>query len=1065
MARNPYQAFNPRTRNGYPSTPIHMTHPVDTSSVGRALQGLGAAIAGIGAKEQAEADQTAAQEAVTAAVQKMNDSWSNYAMKSSKEAYEGFGGAREDIATIKKDAVAGAANARQKQMINRSLARSQLHFDTNLSRHKVTEFKRWQNQTAESSVKTFAQQAILSSGAGNEEIFDEYARSAVDTARNHALKNGVDQETATSLAMSTRGMVVQGAIAYQLQKGNLDRANALFDKYRDKMDAQSIGRVESILGGRNQDVQVEKMLDGFLPQTAASKSIEKQIQDRLTQDPNADTRVKTYDVSPDGKIDEKESRLKVEGGPAKATLGEKELISQGAAAAEGVAGAGGAISKSISEPKPFIKEKLSITGWTRTDKTWAKLGDDERAAAMAVMEAGIKNPEDAKDAASAMINRARASGHNLGEHVSAKIYQPTITSAQHARLKRIIKSDTYKDVLTWVQNRRAGKEEDRVKGATHFLAHPKTMLSLEKKNPSLYKNWGPRGANWTGYDERTGKYKNQTYADKSHAFLAPYGPYRSGLAAKQAAEEKKQVASTTKSHELPPIKESLQWAYKNSGGNPELRKKLESAIRHRYAAFGQELSKKRVSLKQRADNAVAEISTTGGATDIPTRDEFASAYGHEAGNVMYNNLMATTQGARVTNDLRTLPLGEHDEAISGLMPQEGDPAYAQKKKAFDAVRKASAQLKAAAVKDSASYAASTSEDVSDALKATLKSDDPKVAQDYLDKLRGEQERLGIPKESRNILPKNIVASIAASLSAKAMQKESAGEVVGMIQAQKKRWGHNWGDIVREMKGNVSAPIFVATADGVKPETAALLIANAGASFNDLTKTGGKDTKTAIVDRLRDKFEDYERTASLSAESRKTFDVFYEQSKKLAAIYVTHGMSEDDAADNAYEELVGRRYSFTTQSGLVTLYAHYGSTSYMSGGNWDLRIPSSVSSRPDFDENLLNDKFKAITGSGQIHYPEFKGLNAEVNQLTQEQINRDARFVTAPDDRGVILQFRNKILTDKRGRPIVYSWDDIFFKPARELKAAHEGGIKLYKQAIENYGTEDNPKFDGTPLAY
>jgi hypothetical protein len=170
--------------------------------------------------------------------------------------------------------------------------------------------------------------------------------------------------------------------------------------------------------------------------------------------------------------------------------------------------------------------------WTRSDPRWAKLSAPERAAAMALMEADRRNPLDARNAAGAMINRAAKSGQDLGEHVSRKIYQPTIEPAQQRRLNSILKSPEFGDLKGWVDRRMGGLEADPVNGATHFLAPPSTMLALERSNPSKYKNWGPRGANWTSFDPASGQYRATVLQDKSHHFLAPEGkhsvPFRGG---------------------------------------------------------------------------------------------------------------------------------------------------------------------------------------------------------------------------------------------------------------------------------------------------------------------------------------------------------------------------------------------------------------------------------------------------------------------------------------------------------------------------------------------------------
>lgn len=156
---------------------------------------------------------------------------------------------------------------------------------------------------------------------------------------------------------------------------------------------------------------------------------------------------------------------------------------------------------------------------------WQRLSSREKAAAMALLEAdnvgGKVDVESARNALGAMINRAARDGVDIGQHVSGKIYQPTIEPAQFARLSRVVGSPEHQQLMALYDGRVSGREPDWVQGATHFLAPEKTMLALEAGNPSKYRSW----RQWTKYDDATGQYAGVTLRDKSHAFLAPEGAH------------------------------------------------------------------------------------------------------------------------------------------------------------------------------------------------------------------------------------------------------------------------------------------------------------------------------------------------------------------------------------------------------------------------------------------------------------------------------------------------------------------------------------------------------------
>lgn len=161
--------------------------------------------------------------------------------------------------------------------------------------------------------------------------------------------------------------------------------------------------------------------------------------------------------------------------------------------------------------------------WGNSDQLWLSLSGPQRAAAMALLEADARNPVHAKNALGAIINRAEAEGQPLEQHVSRSIYQPTIEDSQRARLNSIVQSPEFAQLVELAQARTGGHVPDWVNGADHYLAPPKTMLALEAREPDKYKDWGPRGSNWTGYDPNTGQYGPKVFEDGSHHFLKLYG--------------------------------------------------------------------------------------------------------------------------------------------------------------------------------------------------------------------------------------------------------------------------------------------------------------------------------------------------------------------------------------------------------------------------------------------------------------------------------------------------------------------------------------------------------------
>jgi hypothetical protein len=159
--------------------------------------------------------------------------------------------------------------------------------------------------------------------------------------------------------------------------------------------------------------------------------------------------------------------------------------------------------------------------WTTTNETWKALDPHQKAAAMALLEAGPTRTKEATNVLASMVNRAGKRKQDLGEMVSSRDYQPTFERAQEQRLGGILKSPAHAALTDWVKRYSDGHEDDPTGGATHFIAHLPQMLALEAGNPGLYRSW--RG--WTKPNMENGEYSNVTSKDSVHSFLAPEGKH------------------------------------------------------------------------------------------------------------------------------------------------------------------------------------------------------------------------------------------------------------------------------------------------------------------------------------------------------------------------------------------------------------------------------------------------------------------------------------------------------------------------------------------------------------
>lgn len=166
-----------------------------------------------------------------------------------------------------------------------------------------------------------------------------------------------------------------------------------------------------------------------------------------------------------------------------------------------------------------------MTDW-RSSAVWRNLTPSQRLALMGLLERDGNDYESGINTIHANINRARSLDWDTDRVLNYKgarnrygWFQPLDEPGQRARVESLLNHPDFALYDAEAQAVLNGFAPDRVAGATHYLAKPGTMLALEAREPQKYKSW----RSWTGFDPGTGQYRNQTVADRSHAFLAPQG--------------------------------------------------------------------------------------------------------------------------------------------------------------------------------------------------------------------------------------------------------------------------------------------------------------------------------------------------------------------------------------------------------------------------------------------------------------------------------------------------------------------------------------------------------------
>jgi hypothetical protein len=168
----------------------------------------------------------------------------------------------------------------------------------------------------------------------------------------------------------------------------------------------------------------------------------------------------------------------------------------------------------------------------RSRPIWQGMRPEEQAAAMGLLErdGGKGAFEAGLNTIHANYNRADKENKPISDVLNYKSpsraygsFQPLYEAGQLARLPALLQNPDFQRYVDEARGIQNGFIADRTGGADSYLSHPSTMLKLEAGNPSKYKDWGPRGSNWTKYDPTTGRYGNEVARDSSHSFIAGGG--------------------------------------------------------------------------------------------------------------------------------------------------------------------------------------------------------------------------------------------------------------------------------------------------------------------------------------------------------------------------------------------------------------------------------------------------------------------------------------------------------------------------------------------------------------
>lgn len=450
-----------------------------------------------------------------------------------------------------------------------------------------------------------------------------------------------------------------------------------------------------------------------------------------------------------------------------------------------------------------------------------------------------------------------------------------------------------------------------------------------------------------------------------------------------------------------------------------------------YQAYELKGSQNRASFDVSVKNSTAEALATGKVANPLSYEQFIQNYGGTDGEAQWAEYQANVQlGADVhtTAGLASADLAALREKYT---PQPGEHFIDQQKR-LAILDKAIAANAQAREDDPASFLIARTDFGKEAYaqftaQMADKNASPEMRTAYADmyanKMRQEQARLGIAPDKVRIVPQAYVDQLSAKLNNPALNGGSLAIVQG-LEAEAKLWGSHWPEVYRQMAKNVQ-PVVRVIGSGVKSDAAQVLADLSAVSLPDILKDQNTERAGQIKKDVLDAFKPLAGSMGGQDGAISVFNDFREQAEKLAAKYVIGGMTSSDAATKAFDDLVGFKYTF--QDGY--------------------RVPKE----PGIDAAQVMAgaaAVKTLIGEGKGYQPAaardtLGGLSPDyLARETARAYARDGKWVTSPDEKGLMLTYNDRAVRMPDGGPLIVPW--------RELQDLGRPAIEKDDQRFNRY---------------
>lgn len=415
-------------------------------------------------------------------------------------------------------------------------------------------------------------------------------------------------------------------------------------------------------------------------------------------------------------------------------------------------------------------------------------------------------------------------------------------------------------------------------------------------------------------------------------------------------------------------------------------------------------------LKLRVEDTIAEADRNGIAMKPVTQSEFVAAKGAVEGTVAFKKYQGDLSFYADRVRVSTMSPQEQQALVAQYQPKEGDPGYAvaaDRQKSLVAAINQINNEKFGKDADPAQFAINRLPATSEAFQNFAKASDadrPAAAREYAAAVQLDQDRVGIPRDQQTLLPKKYIDALQLKLQRPTSDGNTSATTATVIEREAKTWGDAWPQVYRQMaKG--AAPVALVIGSGVKPVAAQVLSEFANTKLGDIANDESEEKLSTIRKDVRDAFRPLQRSMAGNEGTQGTVDAFQASGEKLAAYYVRQGMTSSDAAGKTFDDLLGHKYDFSAGS---------------------YRVPKSIEYTPaQIANGVATAKFRMSELDVAPARDTIGGLPPEyLKEQTSRAYARDGTWVTAPDESGLALVYKDQAVRRGDGSPLVITWGQL-----------------------------------------